>query len=227
MKKNNKIIIVLIILLLVLLLSGIVVYNVFHKEEDTFFQYDQKYTIENCKTDDCKMPREIKYDLLELKTEIPELDSAIETINQKTIDYYNQTKNSNLNSEVCVQVKDLYNYRFITLSFFSNYETDKYMTIAVSRQHKDMCTGEKTTDPTEVYIYDKNRKKIITDDEFRTQEKITEEIILKSIQHYNEDNGKNCIIKNDSKLYYSVDGELIISAYDDTSKSYYDVEIVK
>lgn len=231
MNKKNKIIIIGIIVLLIIVLISVILLKVVKindKEEDNYFySFDQKYTIKICKSDDCKVPNEIKYDLLELKNDIPELNSSIKKINNDTIKYYNETKKSKLDGEECSSVKNIYKYRNITTTYFSNYESDKYIVIAVNRIHRDLCSKENTNDSPEVYIYDKINKKIISEKEFKENENITDDLINTAINYYNEEYKLNCTINEKSKIYYSNEGNLIISVYDENTKSYHDIELFR
>ena len=231
MKKKNKIIIVGIIILLIAVLVSIILLKVVKlnakNDDGYFFSFDQKYTIKICKSNDCKVSNEIKYDILELKNDIPELKSTIKKINDETITYYNETKNSKLDSEECANVKDIYKYRNITKTFFSNYESDKYIVISVNRIHQDLCLEKSINYSQDVYIYDKINKKIISEKEFKERENITDDLINTAIQYYNEDHNTKCIINENSKIYYSNEGNLIISAYDEITKSYSDIELFR
>lgn len=235
MKKKNIYLIVIVIILLIILIS-ISVYKSISpkkanniKEADTynFYNYDTKNKLKICKTDKCKVLKEVDYELLSIEYNIPELKKAIEKINNDTLKYYEDSKKSKVEGTECEKVKNLYNYRIITTSIFSNCETNDYISIAITRKHSDLCTEKAVDDDIEVYIYDKSQEKILTTDEFKAKEQITEDVINNSISNYDEENEYNFEVTNETKYYLSIDGKVFMHLLDKNSNKYHDIEIIK
>lgn len=237
MKKKNIYLIVIIVILLIILISISVFKTISPtksnnnsiKEADTdnFYNYETKNKVKVCKKDKCKALKEVDYELLSIEYNIPELKKKVEKINNDTLKYYDETKNSKVEGTECEKVKDIYNYRTITTSIFSNCEINDYISIAVTRKHKDLCTNKTIDDDIEVYIYDKSKEKILTIDEFKEKEQITEEVINNSITKYNEGNEYNFEVTNDTKYYLSIEGETYMHILDKNSNKYHDIKIIK
>lgn len=223
MKKKRKVIIVVISILIILLviLSVFLAKKYLHSEayNESKLAYhldDKKINLDLCKKDNCiHAGNKLSYPILTLDYKIDSLQNEVEKINKKTEKIYKEDNNSSTSSPTCSKVKDTYKKRYVHTSSFEFFENDKYISLSVQRTKTDFCTDEASTDQAEISIYDKNKKKIISQESFIKNIKISKSNILKAINesldnylmnypHYDE-------TFTQYKVYYITNGDLVVS----------------
>lgn len=233
--KDNKKKIVFAIAISILIVIAIVVallFNLNKKSTDTsFFDYPEteRKSIENCKSEEnCDIWNIDYYDKLVLEKKYDVLEEKIDKINKDTEEYYNMVKKSDVNSSKCSNVKDMYNYSKRVVSNYANYENKKYLSVSVGRILYDLCEGTMEPKQIEVYIYDKNDKKIISQDEFKTKEKISDDdiyaAIKKTIKIIKNDIPEGIKLEDkydDTVLFLDNEGNISVSFYVKVANAYY------
>lgn len=231
MKSKNKIIIVTISIILIII--AIILVLVLNKKtsNNDFFDYSEsdRKSIENCKSEeDCDIWNIDNYDKLVLNKNYDVLKEKIDKINNDTEKYYQMVKKSNTNSESCSKVKNMYNHSKRVVSNYTNYENKKYLSISVGRIIYDLC--ENTMEPLqeEVYIYDKKDKKILTQDEFKSKENISDKeiynAIKKMVKMIKDDVPEGIKLQenyDDTILLYGTEGNISVSFYVKEANAYY------
>lgn len=179
------------------------------ESEPTFELIDKKY-IENCLNTGCNVSNDL-YAHLSYSGEVNAIDDALKTMNGNTDYYYDYVITSSFDG--CEVGKDTYTYRKSINNDYYYYINDDYITFAVDRVEKDFCTTLTTVVPTEVYIYDKEEEKILSQDEFQSKLGYSSEELDKLITNYLKENNMTGIEESyfAKALYYKNDGKLYLS----------------
>lgn len=189
-----------------------------------------------CKVKQCFANYMGIYYTLSADTKNKELKKTIDNINNETIKQKNKTLKSNLNDASCSNVRKKYNYSYISNMNMQIYENDKYLSIAIQRENNNLCTNKSITSKPEVYIYSKEKEKIISQDEFKKEQNIDMNIVYAniavSIGNYNERNNTQYtyekIASNENKyikFFYNSLGKINIYYYQPENNTYYISEI--
>lgn len=231
MKEKKKIITVAIILILALVIIFIGVFFIIRNNSNkSFFDYpeSERKTISNCKNDSCEISDVDYYDKIVLNKKYDALEKKIDKINKDTEKYYKLVNESDTNSSECFAVKDVYNHRYRSVFDFVNYDNKNYVSISISRINYDLCRNTIDYKPTESYIYDKKEKKIISQEEFKLREMITDKDIKQAIEATikiieNDVSGKIELQDSydDAIVFFGNDGEILVSFYVKEAKAYY------
>ena len=192
--------------------------------------------VEICKTEDCKSTQIVEYAYIEVNSPNKQVKDMVEKLNKKTNQYYEKTKNSNMDDASCSNVKDMYYHSYKAEVNPFSYVSADYISVAIQANEYYLCTEEIISNPVEAYIYDVKENKILTQEEFLKKKNITEEKITSCI----EENVK--VLNNIQKtsytlndvydpskkniLFYDFDGNLLISYYNKITK-YYETAIVQ
>lgn len=230
MKSKKKVLIITISVLVIIL--ALVLIFIFNKKSsnDQFFDYpeSERKSIENCKAEGCDIWNTDNYDKLVLDKKYDVLKEKIDKINNDTEKYYQMVKKSNTNSDSCSKVKDMYNHRKRVVSHYTNYENKKYLSISVGRIIYDLC--EDTIEPKqeETYIYDKKSKKILSQEEFKAKENISDKeiynAIKKMVKIIKDDVPEGIKLQekyDDTMLLYGTEGDICVSFYVKEANAYY------
>lgn len=189
---------------------------------------DSEYlnSIKTCKTKDCIYNENINYYYLSYDTGVSEIDEIIEKINAETKNKYDKTKSSNFDSEFCKDKVDTLNISHMYNSNYIVYSNNDFITIGVIHESHDLCKNEYESLQATAYIYDRNDKKIITQEEFKKKLGIHEEQIYEAIEFsvndMNKINNKYKLKDNydDVILFYASNGDLFASYQIDENSPY-------
>lgn len=239
MKSKKKLIIFVVIILLVSVF-GITIFviknnpkkpkepdkevkTILSDSEDQYgFSYVNKKRLDVCKDkDNCNVVEPL---VLTLKSEskIEEVQSIVKQINQKTEEYEKIFENSTTEEPTCQSVQNIYKHSLMPETKYEMYQNENILSMTVFRYQTNLCTREYANIPIEVYVYDKNNNKILTQEEIAANNNITydyiKEQISKKILELQAENTprtiedvytENGLIKY--TLYYNNMGELIAS----------------
>lgn len=191
------------------------------KEEavDTL-EVKRENTLDVCKEEPCNIYGG-QYYKINYSGDIDEVKSIVNNINNETQQVYEIANTSNMEDESCASFRNLYNHSIITFTEYFNYEDENFVSIAILRNKKNICTNEIESEQ-KAYIYDKNEKKVITQEEFIVKLNVTQDEINNAIQQsldtLNTYDRTNYTIENtyqdgvrDSLIFYNDDGRLFIS----------------
>lgn len=243
MRKKRLLILCLIILILAVIgITTLKIINLLNGEqnqEKETIKLAEVETIQFCNNEtDC--PREIEniYAKLEYNIDYPKMQQWIEAINKETEHYYQEVINSStLDDPTCSEeFKNTYKYKISVQTDYSIYTGDQYASLAVKRIKSNLCTGENVEMPINVYIYDLQNKKEISQEELKNTLNLTNDIVKESIENniemINQFSKKSFTVEDtyqngnlDYILYYNPLGELLASYYQNSDKSYYSVVI--
>lgn len=242
MQKSKKIILIIIFILAIsLLASGLYLLvskpnkTAVTKDNQKFYSMpeNQRLSIKNCKTSTCHTTEIDYYDTLVINEEYKALNEKVKQINQETKKYYNMANESNTNTPQCASVKELFHHEYRVNSVYFNYENDNYASIAVQRNIINLCTDTYERKKLEWYLYDKNSKQLLTQEQFKETEKITDSaitlVINNTIQQINKDESTNIQPKmqyEDIILFYDYQGNVLVSFFVEELNTYADA-IVK
>ena len=137
------------------------------------------------------MPSTLRYDVIDINSNIRVVNEKVDFINNETKKLYNKAINSDMNVSECSKAIDTYNYRYAHSTFYDLYE---------------------------VYIYDKKRRKFISQDDFIISLGISKKEIVDRVREvvtsYGKSVSKNYTIDDSYKdyvLYYGSDKKVSIS----------------
>ena len=160
--------------------------------------------VEICsKLEGCHAMPEAYYLAISYDTNDENINDIIAKINNTTNNYYQKTLQSKIQKdEMCNGVIDIYNYGYYAYVEIIRYINERYIILGTKTTEYNSCKLETISNQSDITIYDKNSKKIITQDEYRQYYGITDEIILKSIQKYESDNNVT-IDSNNIVVYFN------------------------
>lgn len=224
--KNKKKIIVTIIILILLIAIGFFGFTKFSSKEENientnFWDYDNTNKIKICKknsTEECQRPIYDIYNLIKIKYDNKVLNKELDRVNKETMELFEETKKSDISDSTCDSVRNKYNYRLSNEIRYANFENDSVISIAVHKVQADLCTEEVKTLSYEVFNYDKEEKRLLTQEEIKEIEQVKDEEIANTIKDATErlskDEKKEYEIQTDySKvlLFYSEGGGLVLA----------------
>lgn len=231
MKKKKFLKITLIILILItILFTAFYLYisikptttksnNSSQTNEDTF--KIEKISLDLCKQKDNDQCSKYKNDTLRyltLNKSYPKLNEEIQKINSLVDEKYNDAIQSNLNSNECLDVKNIYNYRNIYIMSEIIYESDHLIGISYEIYGTDICTKKALYPSFNSYVYNIDEDKFLTQQEVLDLYKITDKDISKAIQenisywnHLSSTNYTQEDFDTNYKLSISYDGTLEIT----------------
>ena len=233
-KYNTKLIVFMIIILVIL--SIIIIALSFYKfkiqdKQDSkklFYSLTNRKVVKNCINDTCPIGAESHYYNLELEYNIDDINNIVKKMNNDTKKLYEETINSTIEDEECSAVRETYIHRYINSLIYHNYENDKYISLAVDRFKYDACLNK-----TEAYIYDKQKKEIITQEQLKQQEQVNDvdviQAINKSLSSYYKEMNLPEIYKDsyDYILFYAFNGDLSVSYQIPDTEIYYNTIVYK
>ncbi len=232
-KKDKRSLLIIIIVIALIILIGCIFFFAGHKKtsppKETFYDYpeDMIKTVKICKAKECGYP-DNKFHFIALKKEYSGLQDTIKEINNETEKYYNEVKNSDFTADECSEAKEKYNYSKYIDRSFDNYESDKYISLAVTNTFVDLCTNKNQSSATKVYIYDKKTNAMTTQEEFKKAYNITDEMALNAIKDQKESLEKAEITKfpenaqyDNFNYFYSVEGNILVSYHVQGTDIYY------
>lgn len=242
MKKTKKIIVtVVFILAITFLASGVYLLvskpdnKKITKDNNKFYSMpeEKRLSIKNCKTSICHTTETDYYDTLVVNDEYKALNEKVKKINKETKALYKMANESTTNTAQCASVKDMYYHEYRVNSVYFNYENDKYASVAVQRNIINLCANTYERKQLEWYLYDKGNKKLLTQEQFKEKEEITESaitlVINNTIQQINKDESTNIQPKvqyTDTVVFYDYQGNILVSFYIEELNTYTDA-IVK
>lgn len=185
-----------------------------------------------CSLDD---PAEFRMITLNFDNEV--VQKEIQKINDNTLKFYKRQKKSNLDGGLCTEeARKTYYHSLEIYSITDKIVNDDYIACSVIRLVRDVCSGKAEKNEPDVMIYDYKKKKLLSQEEFKAQENITDEMIYQAIQatidYLNKgSNGMQYEFKDvdmDSlKLYYGRDGQAHVIFFHNVFGSYNTGLIVK
>ncbi len=226
MEKKKKIVLIVVAVIIVLLIVlGVFLSNKYVNSED-YAESKLKYHLSTdglkldiCKKSDCQYDTEHSYLSLSLDYKIDLLQNEVEKMNKETERLYKEDNASSTSDSACSKVKNIYNKRYFHDNNFNVYENDEYIFISVSRTKTDVCTSKSISDQVNTKIYDKNTKKIISQEEFIKANKINKSEVIDTInksldisnKYYSTEYSHYDETFTDYSLFYLSIGDLIIS----------------
>lgn len=225
-KINNKMLILGASLLLILIIVCIIISFNGRKTEGSKFNFElsekNALKIENCYDENnCWMKPVDYYYTLTVDGDYPALQKKVDKINKDTkIDYENAKSSVTETAEEgdsCYDVKDVFYHRFSYVRDYYSYEKKDLVSVAVQRKEYSLCDDEVAVNQVEAYIYDKKEDKIISQDEFKKREKITDKEIRTAIEalvNFSKEQGIDATLYDNYDnvvLFYGNDGEIFVS----------------
>ena len=220
MKNKIKINYIIYVLIFIVLCCIIIFLFLSKSKNNNFYNISKKKSmvLKICKNSNCKMPSTLRYDVIDINSNIRAVNEKVDFINNETKKLYNKAINSDMNVGECSKAIDTYNYRYAHSTFYDLYEDDKYMSISAQRTETDVCLGTVSRQQREVYIYDKKRRNFISQDDFIISLGISKKEIVDRVREvvtsYGKSVSKNYTIDDSYKdyvLYYGSDKKVSIS----------------
>lgn len=227
--KKEKILKILLLLLFLILSSYLIFlgYQYFYNFNNNNNKSEDKnnynhfnvegLNFEHCKNEKDDRCRYANNTLRYVNIDLPanKIKEVTEDINTIVSEKYNEILNSNLDSDECIEVRDIYNYSKIYMMAEYLYETSNLISIAYELDGINLCTNQSIETLYHSYVYDIKKDEFLTNDDLLVlyninsndvKEAITENIsswntILSTNNSYNDINDKYT-------LYISSDGSL-------------------
>lgn len=200
-KKNNKKILILVIVLLLLILIGTSIFFISKNKEEGGKNEEKEMFVSHVDTDDvfesgfsltdkkvvnfcdeinkCSVVANT-FPTIKFNENIPEVNNALETINTKINEYYEEVVQS-VDIDSCTD-KNL-NYSKSSTIDYDLYSNEEYVSIKLIFYIFNVCNDFKLISSEEyVYIYDKKQNVMLTQDELRARFNVTDDMVLKGIQ---------------------------------------------
>ena len=248
MKSKARLIGIIIISILLLVLITVIIYNVAYlptiedKQQTNENNNGNSITVKHLSINDKSLKLEICKEGIEcgfgarnyytISTDIPSrtFTNVVNEINTKINDSYTTSLNStDMSSNECSAVSNLYQRSIMTESISTLYGSDELLGITLINGTSNLClsTNDQEID---VYYYDITNDKLLTEDEMKTTYSITNEQILLAIT--NDINQRN-IDENlnyttnilDYHIYIASDGVLSVYYKQPEDNIYYSVPL--
>ncbi len=209
MKKGKIINIIIIIIALVLISSGVVMLIIPSGDNKSASNTDlrlqpsktksgveenDKKVIKICQNvnEDC-MVLDLIYSHASLDTDIKEMQDFVTQLNQQIDTYYQETEKADINSSIC---KDqLIDKGYLKDSYVStkliSYISDKYISLSMLSSKVNLCNNTVTENPYVIGFYDKEAKKMLTQEEIATKLNITKDKVYAKLQEASYDKNIN------------------------------------
>lgn len=224
-KFNKKTLIIGVSLLLILVIILVLVIPKNNKVHSKFiYELSEKNAkkIKNCHDEkNCWIKPVDYYYTLVLKGDYPALQKKVDKINKDTKDDYKSAKSSVTEtadeSDSCYAVKDVFYHRYSYTTDYYGYDAGDLVGIAVQRKEYGLCDDSVTVNQVEAYIYDKKTDKIISQEEFKKREKITDKEVRTAIENlvnFTKEQGVDVALYDeydDVVLFYGSEGEIFVS----------------
>ena len=226
MKKRIFIIILFVIFLGVVF----VVFNGKNKD-DAVITFAKKDEPDICKTNKCVYTSATYYPIIKVNTSNEELKRVVNKINKETNKRKQKMIKSDTLSKACENVSNKYNYSYLSNTNIKLYENSKYVSISVMRTDINLCTDESQNDKPEVYIYSKEKDKMLSQKEFQKELNISDDTLDRFISIAVDNNNKNMKTtytyqntfvngKHDVMLFYDSFGKLKLYYYQSEIDNY-------
>lgn len=243
MRNKRKLAVIIIIVGLILMILGIILgttkKTATPKENIKYdnFDVDENLTIDMCiAKENCDINPEAKYHLVTLKNAPKNFKTIIEQINKTTKNNYNNALSSTLEDPACALVKDKYKHSLIYYVDYNLFENSEFIIIDTKREETNLCTKESKIQAPEVYVFQKEKQKIITQSEFRKELDVTdieiENAIKENIQILNELDNTSYTYENTFQegkqnltFYYTIDGTLYTYYFQNEDQKYHAAKI--
>lgn len=236
MKTKKMLVIGIVIFLIGIAITGSGIYLSMHKEDkekninvkqnklstDDFgiFSLTNKKKLKVCQTKDNCDRLDAIFSQIGYEGQNSIITQLITVINNKTEEYYNEMKNSTLEDASCINAKEKYNYSILPTTQYNLFENENYISIAITREIRNLCTENTETVPLESYFYDKKAGKLIEPSERLVLLNISDEKVYTAIdQSYQEQEKLEGVKRNiedlkvngklEYTLYYSTEGTLL------------------
>lgn len=237
MSKKKRYIIISIISISIVILLAVILINVIDYDPENIVLDGRKFI--NCKTEQCPTIYSDSYDRIKLKYDIKELQEKIDKINKETDEFYEKVRKSTISGDECKSFNgnEQLNVKYRVNNEFSIYSNEKYISISVWRRENEICNNKFINHNVENYIYDKEKERLITQDEFKKDNGIDKLSIRKavsrgigknSVMGTVEDSEKNEVAAGENMInvaYFSSDGELYLSYFVKTDNAFYIVSL--
>lgn len=222
MKKTKKII-VLSITVVIIILIAIIIYNVVFIPTSTKKTEPKEMNV-SIDIKNLKMCQEgvecgiadIEYRKIELSNAPKKLQKIIDQINNEINESYEKSAQSTVTGAECQSVASLYQHSILSQSVVTTYEGKEVISIAVMNTEGNLCTNVSTEKELEVYYYDVQKDKLLSEEELKEKYSITDADIKTAIQEsittLNGLEGTNYSTDNieEYKIYIQNDGEIFI-----------------
>ena len=216
--KNVVILVIIVIIALICLAFGLSVFNKTNNKstgKDLFFDYkdDKSKVVEICKKDNCGVASKLQFYHISVKEDYSKpFANIINEINSEIDNYYNEVKSS----EECPNARDTYYHSKYVNVQFENYENNNYVSITPIYSLLNLCDMSPSRPAIKTYIYDKNAKKMLSQEEFIAKEDIAEGEIQTAIKENNKllkEDGIDLTDKtiDEYTVYFASDGSLCVA----------------
>lgn len=198
------------------------------------FTVSCKLIVNACKKNNKKCNyRNYLYPQISYKNKDEELQKVIKKINTFIKKKYNETlSKKTYDNTSCSKIINKYDYYDLYSFDLDLYDSVSYITIMYRTINNNLCSKKTTYDSPVVYVYSKEKKSMITQEEFQKELNIgnteinnyLESATLALKESFNEDYSPNYIYKNNKPeymLYYNYEKKLSLYYYQSIYDDYY------
>lgn len=236
MKKEQKLIIGIVLFLIGIATIGTGLYlttqqsvkeksvtkkqNKLSTDDFGIFSLTNKKQLEVCKTKENCDKLDAIFSHISYEGENATIKQLITNINQQTENYYNQMKVSTFQKNNCTTEEEKYNYSILPTAQYNLFENENYISIAITREIRNLCTQEIEVVPLESYFYDKKAGQLIDPSARAQLLNISDEKVYAAIEKTYQEREKLEGVKRSIEdlkvngkieyiLYYSTEGTLL------------------
>ena len=131
----------------------------------------------------CKAPQMVEFTTFKYDTKNPKIAKIVDDINDQIQKDYQKTIDSKIDSDECSNGND-YQYQYAVLETFHIYTDTRYVVLGLTRSEFHLCSDEPSSHKyhqADIKIFDLKEDKVISQEEFKKQLNITDEMIRKTI----------------------------------------------
>lgn len=240
--KKEKILKIL-LLLLFLLLSSYLIFLGYQNHSNSSNDFDKSedknnynhFSVEGLNFEHCKneMDDRCRYAnntlrYINLDVSYKKIKEVTQDINKIVSQKYNEILSSNLDSDECTEVREIYNYRKIYMMAEHLYESNDLISIFYELYGVDICTDKNFESLYNSYVYDIKKDKFLTNEDllklYDVDDSYIKSAIHDNILYWNDTLSTNYSdndIDDNYLLYISNDGALnVFYTNRITNKSY-------
>ncbi len=193
--------------------------------------YKKYHNISMCHTEENCDLNTMEFKFLRSNFKNKKVSNFIEKINDDTKSYYEIVQSSLTNENpLCLQFKDIYKYSAYIQTDYQIFSNSHFLSIAINRELKDICTNESEILPYEVIVYDKDEKKFLSQNDLLEVIGYSEDNIMdiikdgitdEVVERVNPDEGILDLVYQYS-VFFNRNGEIILAfRIDEQNKNNY------
>lgn len=198
------------------------------------YSYGETQTLDFCISSENCSVLPMEYSPLVYNTSIIDIQNMVNEVNADMKKYYEEAVASTLNDASCTAVHDVYKHSLRPHFDITIFESKKLTNITASYLISNLCLDSVEYLPLKSFAYDKEEKKVLSQEEFKKKYNVSNQEIELAIQEninlINSRSQTNYSFSDTSSrnyvVYFDQDGNLAVSYYLEPEQKYYFISLL-